>query len=273
MARSDWDHIQQPHSWQKGLIFRYSDLSPRPFSGSVEEQGQKNSHASKSNILFPEPQPSRGLSATTDGQRWLAFLRQWVPSLWMCQSTSWVTTCEGAPRERLWWAGSWNRWSRRLLSSLRCWNLNFGNNLRIRVVLNRALILSKEKTRNIGIVAGIQEGGGNVLVVSQFLNRTRHGYYRYYYRGTSRPHLTFGRGVLGGEKMSFCFWSLLCQLEIAIFLQKGIVSIWVCPEWWQNATWKLSQNRLWKHSKHFHSFWSMPRKDSPSSPLTLTHHT
>lgn len=79
-------------------------------------------------------------------------------------------------------------------------------------------------------------------------------------------HWAGARGVLGVEKIVFLLWSLPCQRETAIFLKKGIESIRVCPEGWQNATWKWSQERLQKHSKYFHSFWPMPRKDSPSSP-------
>lgn len=79
-------------------------------------------------------------------------------------------------------------------------------------------------------------------------------------------HWAGARGVLGVEKIVFLLWSLPCQRETVIFLKKGIESIRVCPEGWQNATWKWSQERLQKHSKYFHSFWPMPRKDSPSSP-------
>lgn len=103
--------------------------------------------------------------------------------------------------------------------------------------------------------------------LSLFLNRPHRGYYQYYYsvHHSHTSHWAGARGVLGVEKIVFLLWSLPCQLETAIFLKKGIESTWVCPEWWQNATWKWSQNRLQKHSKHFHSFWPMPRKDSPSS--------
>lgn len=67
-----------------------------------------------------------------------------------------MSPVKGAAGQCLPWAGCWNGYSLRLLSNLCCYNLNSGKKLRTRVVLNRALTFSKEKTRNIGIVDGIR---------------------------------------------------------------------------------------------------------------------
>lgn len=50
-------------------------------------------------LSSPRHPPSCCLPGSPDATTWLGFLKKWAPSLWMCQSSTWMATCPGCSQE------------------------------------------------------------------------------------------------------------------------------------------------------------------------------
>lgn len=107
MAISDWDHIQQPHSWQKWVILRHGDLSQRPFSWSVEKWSPTNSHVSKSNSPHSPLHHAASQPLQMPNNEGLAFSGSGLPVSGCVPTQAGWPPVKGVPRECLWWAGCW----------------------------------------------------------------------------------------------------------------------------------------------------------------------